>query len=144
MPKYPVARAGIGVMIHNNGKVLLGLRNEDPEKASSQLHGEGTWTFPGGKVDFQETLEQAAKREVLEETNLKLNKIDVMSITDEIVHDAHFVTVGFICENFEGELKTMEPDEIIEWKWFDLNNLPEKIFKPTEKMIKNFRENKLY
>jgi 8-oxo-dGTP diphosphatase len=139
-----VARAGVGVMIYRDGKVLLGLRNDDPEKADSQLHGEGTWTFPGGKVDFGNTLELAAKREVKEETDIDVNSLKIFSITDEIVHDAHFVTVGFLCEDFEGEVKVMEPDEIVEWKWFSLDELPNKIFKPTEKMILNFKDKEIY
>ena len=54
--KVQVARAGAAVMIVKDGKVLLGKRHDDPEKAGSQLHGEGTWTLPGGKVDFGETI----------------------------------------------------------------------------------------
>ncbi len=38
-----------------DGKVLLGKRHDDPEKASSLLKGAGTWTMPGGKLDFSET-----------------------------------------------------------------------------------------
>ena len=46
---------GFGVMMLNKeGRVLLGRRNEDPEKADSELKGEGTWTMPGGKLEFQE------------------------------------------------------------------------------------------
>lgn len=45
---------GVGVMILKDNKVLLGLRNPDRVKASSELKGEGTWTMPGGKVEFME------------------------------------------------------------------------------------------
>ena len=48
--------------------MLLGLRNPDKVKASSELKGEGTWTMPGGKVEFMEKLVDAAKRELEEET----------------------------------------------------------------------------
>ena len=53
---------GVGVMIIKDNKILLGLRNPDKEKASSELDGEGTWTMPGGKVKFMEKLVDAAKR----------------------------------------------------------------------------------
>lgn len=49
----------------NDGKVLLGQRHSDPEKADSALHGEGTWTMPGGKLHFGESFEEGATREVL-------------------------------------------------------------------------------
>jgi len=68
-------KVGVGIMILNNqGEVLLGKRNDDAEKASSDLHGEGMWTMPGGKLDFHETLIDGAYREVLEETGIKINK----------------------------------------------------------------------
>jgi ADP-ribose pyrophosphatase YjhB (NUDIX family) len=133
-------RVGIGVLILKNGKVLLGKRHEDPQKANSLLHGEGTWTLPGGKLDFKENLQDCAYREVLEETGIKINKegIKIISVTNDIVKDAHFVTIVFLCEDFEGEPKVMEPDEITEWKWFNLDDLPRPIFFSSEKAINNF------
>ena len=135
---------GIGIMILKDGKVLLGKRNEDPEKADSLLHGEGTWTLPGGKLEFGESFEQGAKREIEEETGLKANKLEVICVTNDIVSDAHFVTVGLLCTEFEGEPAAMEPDEIVEWKWFMLNQLPSPVFSPSEKIIKNYMEKKFY
>ena len=131
---------GVGVMILKDNKVLLGKRHSDPNKADSELHGEGSWTMPGGKLHFKENLEEAAQREVFEETGAEINQenLKLVSVTDDIVKDAHFVTIGFLYENLEGEPKVMEPDEIIEWKWFELDNLPSPIFFPSEKILKNF------
>jgi len=132
------------VMILKEGKVLLGHRHENPEKASSLLHGEGTWTMPGGKLHFQEKLKEGAVREVFEETGIKVKGLEAISISNDIVQDAHFVTIGFLCKDFEGEAKVMEPDEITEWKWFDLNNLPSPLYFPSEKIIKNYLAKKIY
>lgn len=131
---------GVGVMLLKDNKVLLGRRHKDPKKADSLLHGEGSWTMPGGKLGFGEKLKDAAFREVLEETGIKIHKEGLrnISVTDDIVEDAHFVTIGFLCDKFEGEPKVMEPDEIVEWKWFDLDDLPDYIFFPSEKIVKNF------
>ena len=138
--------AGVGVMIFSDGKVLLGKRHNDPQKADSELHGEGTWTMPGGKLDFGESFEQGACREVFEETEIKLSeeKLKVISISNDIVKDAHFVTIGLFCDDFNGEPKVMEPDEIVEWKWFSLDNLPNKIFFPSKKILKNYLDGKFY
>ena len=38
---------GCGIMVLRDNKVLLGKRHDDPEKADSELYGEGTWTMPG-------------------------------------------------------------------------------------------------
>lgn len=137
-------RIGIGVMLLRDGKVLLGRRHEDPEKADSELRGEGTWTMPGGKLDFMETPEECARRELLEETGIKAKKMEFFSATNDVAGDAHFITLGFLCTGFEGEPRAMEPDEITEWKWFPLNSLPENMFFPSAKMAKNYMEKKSY
>jgi len=102
--------------------------------------------MPGGKIDFGDTLEEAAARETMEETGIKINqdKLKFISLTNERVSDAHFVTIGFLYEGFEGEPKVMEPDEITEWRWFALDKLPEKIYFPSAKILKNYSENIVY
>jgi len=131
---------GVGVMILRDNKVLLGKRHSDPNKADSKLHGESSWTMPGGKLEFKEELEDATCREAFEETGIRIHKekLEIISVTNDIVEDAHFVTIGFLCQGFEGEPHVMEPDEITEWRWFALNNLPSPIFFPSKKIIKNF------
>lgn len=139
-------RVGFGVMILKEGKVLLGKRHEDPEKASSLMHGEGTWTMPGGKMEFGETFTTACCRETEEETGLKIKKgnLKLISLTDNILPDVHFVTAGFLCEKFTGKPKVMEPDEITEWKWFNLDKLPEKVFLPSFEVLNHYAENNIY
>ncbi len=135
---------GFGVMILKDGKLLLGKRHEDPEKASSLLNGAGTWTMPGGKLNFGETFEAGAKREVFEETGITLNKTDVICVNQDIIETAHFITIGLFSSAFSGEPKIMEPDEITEWRWFDLNNLPSPIYFPSAKVLENYKQKKFY
>jgi len=137
---------GFGVMILKDNKVLLGKRHQDPNKADSELHGGGTWTMPGGKIHFGEAFEEAAVREVMEETGIKINqdKLKFISLTNDRVFDAHFITVGFLCKDFKGKAKVMEPNEITEWQWFELNSLPEKVFFPSAKVLKNYLDNIVY
>ena len=136
--------AGFGVMILREGKVLLGKRNDDAEKASSALRGEGTWTMPGGKLEFGESFESGAKRETLEETGIKLKSVKVLCLNNNKNEHAHFVTIGLFSDDFNGEPKVMEPDEITEWKWFTLTTLPEKMYFPSAKIIENYRKGKFY
>jgi 8-oxo-dGTP diphosphatase len=136
--------AGFGVMMIRNNKILLGHRHEDPEKASSLLNGAGTWTMPGGKLHFGETFEKGAKREVLEETGMILHDAKVICVNNDIVETAHFITIGLYSENFEGEAQVLEPDEITEWKWFDLHNLPSPLYFPSKEVLENYKEKKFY
>ena len=135
---------GFGVMMMKNGKILLGRRHDDPEKASSALRGEGTWTMPGGKLDFGESFEDGARREVLEETGIKLKDLKVFCLNNNKNEHAHFITIGLYSENFDGEPKVMEPDEIVEWQWFSLDNFPNPLYFPSAKMINNYKEKKFY
>ncbi len=135
---------GFGVMLLKDGKVLLGRRHEDPEKADSLMNGAGTWTMPGGKLDFGEKLEEGAARELLEETGIVLGKSKVICLNQDIIETAHFLTVGIFSEDFSGDPKVMEPDEITEWGWFDLNSLPEPLFFPSKKVLANYKQNAFY
>lgn len=135
---------GVGVMVIKENKILLGLRNPDKIKASSELQGQGTWTMPGGKVEFMETLIDAAKRELKEETNLEATNLELLCISDDMTDTAHYVTVGFIVNEYTGEEKTMEPETILEWKWFDLNDLPENLYKPSAKCIEKYKRGIIY
>ncbi len=139
-----IVRAGVGIMVLRDNKILLGKRHDDPIKASSELHGEGTWTMPGGKMHFHEDFEDAAKRELAEEAGIIPKSLKIISLTNDKVPDRHFITIGFLCEDFEGDPKILEPEEITEWKWFNLNNLPEKIFPPCTKILKNYKDKEIY
>ncbi len=135
--------AGVGVMVLNKeGKVLLGLRSEN--KGESAFKVSTCWTMPGGKLEYEENFEECAKREVLEETGIDLKNIKVICVNDNKNEHAHYVTIGFLSENCEANPRVMEPDEIVEWKWFDLDNLPENIYFPSAKVLENYKQKKFY
>ncbi len=139
-------KVGVGIIILKDGKVLLGKRHNDPEKADSDLHGEGTWTMPGGKMEFGEDLEETAAREVLEETGMRVKKedLELVSIGNDKVPDAQFITIGFLYADCKDEPMVMEPDEITEWKWFDIDTLPSKMFFPSAEMLNNYLDKVIY
>lgn len=137
--KYP--RIGIGVMIQNEqSEVLLGLRQGS--------HGEGEWCFPGGHLDFEETIFETAKREVKEETGLEVEDFELISISDDFRYiktdGKHYVTIGVKAAYKGGEVRLMEPEKCKEWRWFSLDNLPERTLEGTELIIKNYKAGKVY
>jgi len=137
--KYP--KVGIGVMIQNEkGQVLLGLR-----KGS---HGEGEWAFPGGHLEFGETVFETARRETKEETGLEINNFELISVADEMRYiktdDKHYLNIGIKAIYNSGEPKIMEPDKCVKWQWFDLDALPEKILEGTDLTLRNFKAKRIY
>jgi len=80
----------------------------------------------------------------MEETGIRLNDSRVICVNQDIIESAHFVTIGLFSEDFEGEPRVMEPDEITEWKWFDLNELPKPLFFPSKKVLDNYFRKEFY
>jgi 8-oxo-dGTP diphosphatase len=76
-PECPVV--GVGGVIFDGDLVLLARRNQEP--------GKGVWTLPGGVVELGETLEEALRREILEETSLIIEIGGLAKLLDRIVHD---------------------------------------------------------
>ena len=137
-------RGGFGVLLEKDGKVLLGLRHPDPDKAASSFRSAGEWTLPGGKLDWGEEFEDGAVREVEEETGIRIKDPEVISVHNCKNAHAHFMTVGLIAHEWEGEASVREPDEIVEWRWFDLDHLPEPLYFPTREVLENRAAKKFY
>lgn len=137
--------AGVGVMVLNNeGEVLLGRRHSDPKKADSKLSGAGTWTMPGGKLEFGEEFEGCAVRELEEETGIIANELTVLCVCNTKDHNAHFVTVGLLCSDYNGEPQVCEPDTIVEWEWFSIDALPDPMYFPSEHIIACYNQDTHY
>src|SRR5262245_6048430 len=95
------ARVGVGVIVKRNGMILLGKRKN--------AHGTGLWAPPGGHLEFGETVEACAKRELLEETGLIANSIQLGPWTENIMEEGkkHYITLFTFVEDFEGEPKLL-------------------------------------
>ncbi len=125
-------RVGVcAVILNEHNQVLLGLRTGS--------HGEGTWGFPGGKLEFFEDFEDCVMRETLEETNLTLEDLEYLTVTNDcfVTEGKHFATLFFKANNFSGELKVMEPNKCKKWKWFSWNELPQNLFLPVINLLKS-------
>lgn len=136
-----VPRVGIGVLIQNDkGEVLLG------ERIGS--HGEGEWCFPGGHLDFGETIFECAQRETKEETGLDIDNFELISVADELKYiktdNKHYLNIGIKGVYEGGEVKLMEPHKCREWRWFGLDDLPERMLEGTTLIIKNLKDKKIY
>ncbi len=100
---YPdCPRVAVGAIIFKNERILLVLRGKPP--------AEGNWAIPGGSVEIGETLQQAAQREVFEETGVRIQAREPAFTFDVIERDAdgavrfHYVVVDVMAEYVEGSL----------------------------------------
>jgi len=123
-------KVGIGVLIKKDGKVLLGKR-----KGS---HAPGTWAPPGGHLEFGESWEECARREVKEETGVTVSDVGFVTATNEVypVRGTHYVTLFMICDLALGEPANLEPDKCEGWQWFSWDELPQPLFFPLENLLK--------
>jgi 8-oxo-dGTP diphosphatase len=127
----------VGVMIFKEGKVLLGKRNG--------RHAPGEYSFPGGRVDYMESFEDAIKRETEEESGIKIKNIKFQCLANiDRYSYRHDVLTGLVAEWDDGAERT-DPDERIgDWGWYDLEELPQPIFLPTAILIDSYKTGKNY
>jgi 8-oxo-dGTP diphosphatase len=84
-------------------------------------HGAGTFALPGGHLEFGESPEECAAREILEETGLRVKNVRFLTATNDVMKKdkKHYITMFMVCErvNEEEEACVMEPDKCEGWEW---------------------------
>jgi 8-oxo-dGTP diphosphatase len=121
---------GVAVIIIKDNRVLLGKRKNS--------HGEGTWAFPGGHLEWNESIESCATREVWEETGIHIQNIRFETFTNDIFQqeEKHYVTLFVRAEYESGELELKEPDKCEQWSWFEWDKLPAPRFLPLQNLLR--------
>lgn len=117
-------KVGIGVFVMKDEHFLMGLR-----KGS---HGEGTWCFPGGHLEYGESWVDCARRETMEETGVEIHNIRHVATTNDIfiAEQKHYITLFMMADYVSGEVEMREPETCLEWRWFGWGELPENTFLP--------------
>jgi 8-oxo-dGTP diphosphatase len=127
---------GIGVfalILNHKNQVLL-----------IKKQGKDYWERPGGKVEFGEKTIDALKREVLEETNVKILVKELMYINELIDSKSHWIGFHYIAKYITGTTKILEPKKHADIGWFNLDSLPKlspvstNILKIYKKSLKNY------
>ncbi|MFB7586944.1 NUDIX hydrolase [Streptomyces sp. NPDC056169] len=131
-PPSAQASLGAGVVVTDaSGRVLLG------------LHRSGVWELPGGKVEPGESVEDAAVRELAEETSLVADAADVEVlglILDSVTSsELTRMTVATVVRGYRGTPAVTEPDKIDRWEWTDPEHLPTALFVPSGQVLRMWR-----
>ena len=122
-------KVGVGVILVKEGKVLLGKRKG--------AHGAGYWSTPGGHLEFGETVEECASRELSEETGLKALSIKLGPWVNNVIdEDKHYITIFVFVDQFEGILELLEPNKCEGWEWVESDKLPSPLFPTIASLIK--------
>lgn len=136
---------GIGIIVLNeNDEVLLLLRNSDGKIADSDMHYEGQYTLPAGKVRFGESFENAAIRKVKEETNLEINNPQVICLLNDYNEYAHYATIGAITKEYSGSIELGEGNEHVSYIWTRMDSLPSNLCKSSRKIIERYNDGVWY
>ena len=135
----PLLQVGASVIVEDEqGRILLQLRSDNH-----------TWSYAGGSVELDEVVEDAARRELLEETGLVAQELELFGIFsgpdthcvypngDEVSN----VDIVFLCRRYTGQLKC-QVGEVEELRFFAADELPENIFPAVRRGIEKWAKGK--
>lgn len=122
-------RVGVAAAVMRGGRLLLIQRNG--------AHGGGTWAVPGGHLEYGESPEDCAVRELQEEVGLKARGARFIGITNDVYIEkqAHYITLWMAMDAPEGEPFAAAPEEVADLGWFAPDALPAPPFQPFASLL---------
>lgn len=116
-------RNRVAVIIMEDDKILL---------VQHEKYGRTYWLLPGGGVEYGETLEEAAKREMMEEANLEVELGDLLFLSESIPPDQHRHVINYYFEAriTGGEIKVGQDDVLRDVQWHLIDDLPHIVVYP--------------
>jgi 8-oxo-dGTP diphosphatase len=124
---YPLI--GVGVIIEEKNRVLLIQRRA--------LHGAGSWSTPGGHLEYGESPEQCTIRETQEEVGIEIGNVRFVAITNDIFKESgkHYITIWMQADHLSGEPRIAAVNEVAEVGWFNWESMPTPLFTPLENLM---------
>ena len=116
-PKQPLV--GVGGVVIDRHRALLIRRGSEPLK--------GEWSIPGGMLELGEELTTGVRRELLEETGLEVEPLEMILAFDRILHEGervkyHYVIVDYLCRKKRGRLRPAS--DVVDARWVRQEDLP--------------------
>ncbi len=128
---------GVGaVIVDADGRLFFARRG--PQAKNER----GLWEFPGGSVEFGETLAEALKREMREEYGLEIAVGELLDVVDHILTEEgqHWVSPTFVCSILSGQPRICEPGKCSEIGWFFPDQAPDDLTQITRENLQNYRK----
>lgn len=131
----PIVIVGAGLLVVDEQNRLLLIKRTDNK----------CWGIPGGSLEPGEVVEQAAKREALEETNLEIGEVSLFGVFSgqELYYkypngdEVYNVSIAYVSRDWRGEIELNE--EHSEWRWFSSDEIPENVSPPVKPVIKQYK-----
>ncbi|XP_050117091.1 geranyl diphosphate phosphohydrolase-like [Malus sylvestris] len=126
-------RVVVVVCLLKGKKVLLGRRRSSI--------GDSKFSLPSGHLEFGESFEECAARELKEETDLDIKNIELLTVTNHVFLEetkpCHYVAIvtRAVLADEDQEPRNMEPNMCDGWDWYEWDNLPKPLFWPLEKAV---------
>jgi 8-oxo-dGTP diphosphatase len=119
----------VACIVVRGGRVLLIRRQRS--------HGAGTWSTPGGHLDFGETPAACAMRETEEETGVRVSDVAFLGITNDVFAEVgrHYITVWMVALGNAGEAEVRDLAEVAEVGWFAPAAFPAPLFLSLENLL---------
>ncbi|XP_073131655.1 nudix hydrolase 1-like [Henckelia pumila] len=128
MSSAPEQEVCVAVFLFKGTKVLLGRRRA--------AVGFGTFSLPGGHLEFGESFEECAAREVKEETGLDITGMEFVKVTNDVLSEPKsvqliVVLLRAVLSDGSQTPANLEPEKCDGWDWYDWDHLPQPLFPPT-------------
>lgn len=135
----PILMVGAAILVLDEQNRLLMMKRSDS----------GSWGIPGGATEPGEVVEEAAKRETLEEVGLEIGEMSLFGVFSgpELYYkypngdEVYNVTIMYLSHDWQGDIKLNH--EHTEWKWFVAGELPDNVSPPIKPIIEQFKSSSL-
>lgn len=137
-------RIVVYILVTRGSQILMGKRKG--------AFGQGEWCMPAGHLEFNESFEGCAARELLEETGLTASQFNLVALRNQHPYtsavngptERHYVILGFQATDWAGTPTLTEPDRCEGWEWVELERLPEPLFEPARMVLECYRTGQVY